>query len=118
MQSPFERLRISVENEEVQITLVGEEESISFGGATPLPEGSGELPGQFYKMNPADRPEEYVITFEFDRADQDSLSGPSLARLDAHVKDVRLRVHDDGYLLEGELTSWIGYTDAVTSALG
>lgn len=118
MQSPFERLRISVENDEVRITLVGDEESISFGGVSPLPEGSAELPGQFYKMNPAERPEEYVITFEFDRSDSDSPPGPALARLDAHVRDVRLRVHDDGYLLEGELTSWIGYTDAVTSTSG
>ena len=116
MESPFERLRISIEREEVTITLEGEEESISFGGVAPL--DTAELPGQFYKLSPAERPEEYVITLEFDRSEAEELEGPSLARLDASMKNVRLKLHDDGYVLEGELTSWIGYTDAVVSTSG
>lgn len=116
MESPFERLRISVSDEEVRITLQGETESISFGAVAPLPEESSDIPAQFYRLQPADRPEEYVITFEFewDRVE----TRMSLARLDAHLREVRLRVHDDGYILEGFITSWIGYTEAVRSHSG
>lgn len=115
MESLFERLRISVLEDQVNITLQGEGESISFGGVSPLPEESEEIPSQFYRLGPSERPEEYVITFEFESGQE--VPGPALARLDAHIKNVRLRLHDDGYILDGEITSWIAYTNAVTSSL-
>lgn len=114
MESPFERLEISVLAQEVQITLDSANERISFGGITPISEDSQDF-GQFYKLGPGERPEEYVITFEFETGDNSR--GTSLARLDASLKNVRLRLHDDGYIIEGDLTSWIAYTDAVTSTL-
>lgn len=115
MESAFERLRISVMEDQVNITLHGRSESVSFGGVSPLPEESDEIPAQFYKLGPSERPEEYVVTFEFESSGEST--GPALARLDAHIRNVRLRLHDDGYVLEGEFTSWVAYTDAVTSNL-
>lgn len=115
LEAPFERLQISVMEQEVRITLESETETVSFGGVAPVSEDSGEIPAQFYKLGPAERPEEYVITFEFDT--EGLGDGTNLARLDASLRSVRLRLHDDGYILEGELTSWIAYTDAVTSTL-
>ena len=115
MESAFEHLRISVMEEKVNITLQGESESIEFGGMSPVPVESDESPAQFYKLSPSERPEEYVITFEFESPDEHT--GPALARLDTNVRNVRLRLHDDGYVLEGEISSWIAYTDAVRSRL-
>ncbi|MFW6214384.1 MAG: hypothetical protein ACOC45_00425 [Alkalispirochaetaceae bacterium] len=116
MESPFEGLQISVTGDEVRITLHGDNESISFGGVAPLTEESSDVATQFYRLQPAERPEEYVVTFEFHWERLESTM--NLARLDAHLREVRLRVHDDGYILEGLLTSWIGYTEAVRSHSG
>lgn len=101
--------------DKVQITLQSESEneSVDFGGTAPIPAESDEIPAQFYKLNPSERPEEYLITFEFESPDEGA--GPALARLDASVRNVRLRLHDDGYVLEGDITSWVAYTDALRS---
>jgi hypothetical protein len=108
-------VEIAVMDHEVQITLDSETERISFGGIAPISEDSREIPQQFYKLGPGERPEEYVITFEFDTGGRSR--GTNLARLDASLKNVRLRLHDDGYVIEGDLTSWVAYTDAVTNTL-
>ena len=36
----------------------------------------------------------------------------TLQRLDLHVSATKIRVRDTGYVLEGILTGWVGYTDA------
>ena len=118
MQSPFTSLRISVTDEEVGITLQGESESIEFGGIAPTTIDSSDMPAHLYRLNPSDRPDEYVITLEFDREAEETEIGASLVRLDAHIRDVKIRIHDDGYFLDGEITGWIGYTNAVPSTSG
>lgn len=76
----------------------------------------------FLQLTPSERAEEFVITFEFDtsrrshRSHRDDQGRRDLQRLDAHVRNVSVRLRDDGYVLDGELTGWVGYTTAAVQS--
>jgi hypothetical protein len=61
---------------------------------------------------PADDPDEYVISFEFDSDLWNGHRRVSLERLEVHVRDIKIRLRDEGYVLEGILSGWVGYTNA------
>ncbi len=62
------------------------------------------------RLLPGDRKNQYVLTFEFD-PDDENPGYRRLKRLEAHVRDITVKIRDNGYVLEGVLMGWIGYTD-------
>ncbi len=106
-----EKIRISAIADRVTITISRGDGEVFFD-AHSSGVGGDTLPEV---LNDPDRiagVEEYLISFEFAPADASAPAGTTLKKLDTHVSDLSITHHDDGYILEGALTAWVGYTDA------
>lgn len=119
-----EKIRITAGTSEVMVAIEGGVTDLAFSAGLPF-NGLDELmPMDLSMLKPGDRPDEYVITLEFGPSEEggetDStasrLGRPGrLSRLDAHLRNVSLRLRDDGYILEGDLVGWVGYTRGHTT---
>lgn len=101
-----EKIRITASETDLVIAIEG--------GVVDLVLAAGK-PIDLSTLKPGDNPDEYVMTLEFGRHGGDPRRGrPSvnLQRLDAHIRNVTIRLRDDGYVLEGEMAGWVGYTGA------
>jgi len=112
MVTQNERIRITAEHSELLIVIEGHAGDVLFDARADAPEGSGDLPMDLLRISPSENADEYVVTFEFDPGDGGVPRGVRLRRLDAYVTGITVKLRDDGYVFEGELTGWVGYTDA------
>jgi hypothetical protein len=112
MVTQNERIRITAEQSELLIAIEGHAGDILFDARAEAPESSGDLPMDLLRISPSENADEYVVTFEFDQGDGGVPRGVRLKRLDAYVTRITVKLRDDGYVFEGELTGWVGYTDA------
>jgi len=116
MPGQNERIYISATDTDLTIAIEGWPTDVSFDASSSLMPVSDSLPMDFLQLTPSERAEEFVITFEFDTSHLEGPERRKLQLLDAHVRDVSVRLRDDGYVLEGELTGWVGYTTAAAQA--
>ncbi len=116
MAEQNESIRITASDSDLTIVIDGWPTEFSFDAASSLTPLSDSLPMDFLQLTPSERSAEFVITFEFDTSHIDGPERRKLQLLDAHVRNVSVRLRDDGYVLEGELTGWVGYTSAAAQA--
>ncbi|MFW5694866.1 MAG: hypothetical protein ACOCYB_06840 [Alkalispirochaeta sp.] len=116
MPEQNEQIRITATDTDLQIIIDKWPADVSFDATSSVTPVSESLPMDFLQLTPSERAEEFVITFEFDTSHRDGPERRKLQRLDAHVKNVSVRLRDDGYVLEGELTGWVGYTAAAVQS--
>lgn len=62
------------------------------------------------------RAEEYVISFDFASEKVPARGIQDLRRLDICVVGVTVSLQDGGYIIEGELLTWVAYTNAYEEA--
>jgi hypothetical protein len=111
-----EQIRITATDNDLTIVIDGWPADVTFDAASTVTPMTESLPMDFLRLTPSERAQEFVITFEFDTSRRDDPDRGDLQRLDAHVRDISIRLRDDGYVLEGELTGWVGYTAAATQS--
>ncbi len=104
-----ERIRITAGESDVLVALEGGLTELVFGAELPM--------GGLAYLRRSDVPEEFVITFEFDRSHSSGTHRTVLRRLDVHVRNVSIRLREDGYVIDADLSGWVGYTDACADAL-
>jgi hypothetical protein len=98
------------------IRIDGETEEVFFDLTAGTRDDDGVFPAELLGLRPASRPDEYVLTLEFETAESVAdVRVTALRRLDVHIREVSLRLRHTGYVLEGILAGWIGYTNAFPS---
>lgn len=112
MPGQNEQIRITATDSELTIVIDGWPADVTFDAASTMTPMTESLPMDFLRLTPSERAQEFVITFEFDMSRSQDPDRGDLQRLDAHVRNVSVRLRDDGYVMEGELTGWVGYTAA------
>ncbi|MEX2442484.1 MAG: hypothetical protein WD492_02680 [Alkalispirochaeta sp.] len=116
MPGQNERIRINATDTDLTIVIDGWPVEVAFDATSSVTPTTESLPMDFFELTPSERAQEFVLTFEFDTTQQDGPERRKLQRLDAHVRRVSVRLRDDGYVLEGELTGWVGYTTAAAQS--
>lgn len=116
MPEQNEQIQITATDDDLTIVIDGWPADVTFGATSSVRPSTESLPMDFLQLTPSERAEEFVITFEFDTSHLDGSERSGLQRLDAHVQNVSVRLRDDGYVLQGELTGWVGYTAAAVQS--
>ncbi|MFP4151407.1 MAG: hypothetical protein ACOC2V_04270 [Alkalispirochaeta sp.] len=116
MTRPNERIRITAHESDVMIRIDGETEEVLFDLTAGTRDDDGAFPAELLGLRPSARPDEFVLTLEFEGGEPVAeVRVTTLRRLDVHIRDVSLRLRHTGYVLEGTLAGWIGYTNAFPS---
>ncbi|GEM_PF-3801047 len=110
-----ETITITASESDISITIRDAGGDVFFDARSGLP-GRRALPQELFTPDAVSADQEYVITFEFDTPSREAGASPVLRKLDAHVRNVTVRIHDDGHVVEGELTAWVGYTNVSIGA--
>lgn len=123
-----ERIRITAHESDLAIAVEGGAADMIFGARSSLAGPIGDLAvdmsipvrGDSFGDDPTgdDEAGDYVITLEFHKPREGDAFRGRLRRMDIHVRHVSVRLRDSGYVLEAELTGWIGYTGAFEETLG
>jgi hypothetical protein len=113
-----ERIRITAHESDLAIAIEGGAADMMFDAQSSLSAPTKDLAVDMAIPAKDDESGDYVITLEFHKRPGDDAPRGRLARMDIHVRDVSVRLRDSGYVLEAELTGWVGYTSAFEKTVG
>ena len=111
MTGQQETIRITANESDLTISIEGGGADLTFDAIAPITNETNRMSMDLCRLIPGDAKNQYVLTFEFDRDDDSARGRRKLKRLEAHVRDIAVKIRDNGYVLEGVLIGWIGYTD-------
>lgn len=106
-----ETLSVRTEHDHVHIRILIGEDDVLFEIRSPMSALDSIPPALLPPAQPAPE-KEYLLSFDFDTADDPRSAGMVLQRLDTHVTGLTVGEHDDGHLITGEVTAWVAYTGA------
>lgn len=109
MEELQERIRITAQGRDVTVAIEGGPADLVFSAGQPLDLSTVQI---------GERSEEYAITLDFDHPEEECAAArcnPRLGRLHVHLRNVSIRLRDDGFVVDGDLAGWVGYTTLYTT---
>lgn len=107
-----ETVRVTIGDRDTVIVISSESFEIVFDAGSPVFVGESERLLEVIDFIRILRSEEYIMSFHFEPDSSEGGGRRGLRRLDVSLRGVTVSLHDGNYIVEGELTTWIGYTTA------
>ncbi len=118
MAEQRKQIRITATDNNLSIVIDGWPADFTLDTTSAATPANERLAMDVLRLTPSERAREFVMTFEFDAAHRADGTRRTLGRLEAHLCNIAVRLRDDGYVLTGELTGWVGYTGAAARYVG